>query len=392
MKKKIIFTGILSLIAVLVLVFGCAIEKPAVNEEETLVAFNIGQDMLSAKTIIPNQPMDITQYVVKWWKVGTDTTGVDPPSSQIKTVNLAENQTSAFVWIVLTPGEYIFKVEGNNKNGFQIGAGYPNPDNPLEPVVIYPATPKQIFITIKPLDGSGTLYAEVTWPGVDFGDLVPAVVATITPLGGNPTDAVDIPLSVDMVNEIATATETGLDDGYYRFYIKMIEFGTTNILWSTWDALRIIEADTSQAIYELTDALNALVAVQIDEDLNNPLKIVFEVNGIVYDGTDVDHTLPVPFTITQGESLEIIARPYDSELYDPANPNIGRVAVSSFEWYKRGTYTLTGNPESILSPSYSIVTVGSGDNPGYYWIDLLVTNESQTSLTSERIEYLVLSP
>jgi len=106
MKKQLLWTGILALIAALALVFGCAVQQPAVEEEETVVAFTIGQDMLSAKTIIPEQPMDITQYVLNWWKEGQDRSA--PISGQTRTVDLAEDQTSATVLLLLVPscGQY----------------------------------------------------------------------------------------------------------------------------------------------------------------------------------------------------------------------------------------------------------------------------------------------
>lgn len=399
MKKQIIFTVILSLIAVLVLVFGCAIEQPAVDEEETVVAFTIGQEMMGAKTILPGEVVDITTYKILWWteeqsETEPPTPPTEPIEGQYKTVK-ATTDTTTTVILLLFPGKYWFKVEGYNSTPFKVGEGYFNDDSEA----LYTVVPKKIQsipITVRPLTGDGKLNVTVKWPDVDFDGITPEVSATITPVTGDTPIEASFTLNPNFPDpdaRDATYQNEQIPAGYYRFFIQLVdpdpdpdvEGEEPEILWSTIEALRIIEDDTSSTTYELKEELNAIGLVEITEEMDNPLTIHFEI-GIGSDLTSYwPDELPVdPFETTQGTNLTIIARPYDKDG--------NRVAVESFEWYKYGTVPLTASSK-IDYPSYSTLNFGSGETIGYYWVNLLVTSrtsEDKIVLTSERIEVLVL--
>ena len=395
MKKQLLWTGILALIAALALVFGCAVQHPAVEEEETVVAFTIGQDMLSAKTIIPEQPMDITQYVLNWWKEGQDRSA--PISGQTRTVDLDEDQTSATVLLLLVPGPYYFQVIGNNTNGFSVGMGYDNEDSDV-PTTVVPKQYQEIPIVVRPIPGSGDLSITVEWPDVDFDGLVPEVSATITPVGESALPTASF--TVDPAARNAVYTKTGLEHGYYRFQIQMVDpsLPPTDMnyyLWSSIDALRIIANDTSSTTYTLERELDALVAVEITEEMDNPLLIQF----YVHDGTTGAYYYPdelpqvpldpldpdpnyVNFIVTQGPIMEFVAYPQT-----PTTPPIP-TPVDSFEWFLWGIVPLAVAEEDLLYSYSRIYLDTTGLDPGVYWVNLLVTKGD--ILTSERIEFAIV--
>jgi hypothetical protein len=381
MKRKFLLGGILAVIVSIAIIAGCAIEKPA-GDEEAIVEITINQDMFTAKTIVPPDiTMKIDRYVLKWWLTTAPGT--------VDSKNVTPVGPSTTVYLLLAPGEYKFEVEGWNDT--DTGADYPIGKGSSPPVTLVPKIQQPINITIEPVIGSGNYSITVNWTQVDydFGGTLYVDIwekdATNFDKVTNSTQwldqySIEQPFTDATDPKLVTLSKSDLQNGYYKCIITMTN-DTDTRLWSTIDALRIVSDYTSEETYTLKRQLDALVAVNITEDLQNPLKIDLWV--VDKDGTAGPHgngwwystdDLPEFFMITNtpNTNLDVWAYPVD------AATNLSPT-VDKFEWYLDVLNMLTPVEEVLISTgtnvheSYSRVTqAGNGLNVGSYSLSVLI--------------------
>jgi hypothetical protein len=167
----------------------------------------------------------------------------------------------------------------------------------------------------------------------------------------------------------------------------MIDESDSAVLYTTIDALRIVADYTSIETYILNRQLDALVAVEIDENMQNPLDIDFFINdgtgGVFYDSAD---TLPDYFMITQSTTIAVEAYPQD-------RATSLSTSVDKFEWFIDGyisadLYKVGENLTPDGTSSYSRVQIpGSGFGMGAYSLSVLVTKDG--TLSSRSIQLIV---
>jgi len=388
MKKSLLLSGILSLVVAIALLAGCAFEQPA-SDEEAIVEVTIVQDMFSTKTIEPVNSMDITEYLLKW-----DT--ISPPAANTKTVTPTGGTTT--VYLLLSPGEtYYFQIEGYNLDGDKIGAS--TIEGPIE---FGPGSKvaQQVSLTIEPIVGTGNLEVTVDWSTVDLGSYVLDAEVFLDIFDSSVTDFTTTPLHSFTADPDAGATaatvknETTddppvadpIDNGYYKCIIKMVDESDGALLWTAIDALRIVADDfISTETYNLVQGyLDALVAVKVDENMQDPLDIELRVvddtaNTYYY----ADDTLPV-FTISKenGSALVVEAWPIDRSTTQSTS-------VDSFEWYLDGTIDATAWKDSEdLAISFSRYRIPSGSfNIGSYSLSVLVKKDG--TLSSRTLQFVV---
>lgn len=371
MKKSLLLLGILSIALIAALITGCALEQATAPEDGAVVTFSIGKGDFTAKTILPEETMEIANYRVTAY-LTSDL--VNPVIDEI----IPYAGTTVTVVKLLSPGEYSFKVEAFNTTPFLIGEGFYN-DDPAATVVIVPTdTIVNIPITVRPVVGTGTFDLTVEWPSVDFGTVTPAVDVTITGESGQdpPVNIVDAPATIAGRN--ATYSNDTLENGYYRVLLVMRDSITDGILWSTIDALRIIDGDESPVKYTLEKEFDEVVAVDIDSELQNPFNIVMRVDGVDY----TSDTLPDYFFIASGENITIRAFPRDAV----TNASL---SADTYEWYLNGIQPLT-SVEDDVDPvdQWSQVSVGSGLSAGVWYVNMLV--KIGDVFVSETVRFIII--
>jgi hypothetical protein len=407
MKSKNFFYGILVLIGIVALVAGCAVKQPAEQDELAIVQVTIGDGMLTAKTIEPdNYPMVIQKYVLKWWlKSDGDTEPSDPDLVSSKIVNPAAYAADTETFLLLVAATYKFKVDGHN-------ADPPSAANRIGESEIIEATfkPSKIAqplgpLTVKPIGGSGDYQITVQWPDVTaaFAGRVdidiydksetfrdpqnPAVKLTDYSTSLTFTDT-DKSVVLPNVNELPT--------GYYKCVISMYDDASTpQRLWSTIDALRIIDGQISTEIYTLKQQLYSLVTANIVNDMQNPLEMdlfVQDKNGYAVYYWDTGPALLEYFEIDYLNNIIAIAYPED-----PLTK--ASVSVTKFEWFLDGSIPIDPledanqiyeNTDIANGTTYSEVLVGNYNerlNPGSYQLTVLVTKGE--SLSSKSIQFII---
>jgi hypothetical protein len=368
MKKSLLLMGILSIALIAALITGCAMEQATAPEDGAVVTFSIGKGDFTAKTILPEEDMEIANYLVTAYLTSD-------PGNLVINETIPYAGTTVTVVKLLSPGEYSFKVEAFNTTPFLIGEGFYN-DDPAATVVIEPTDKVvNIPITVRPAGGEGTFDLTITWPNVDFGTVTPEVFVTITAESGQDpaNNVVDATVTVNEENKDATYINNTLDNGYYRVAIMMK--GNGEILWSTIDALRIIKDDESRVGYVLEQEFDEIVAVDIDPELENPFIVVLRIDGVEYisdeENTNGYTLLPDYFFRNKDQTLTVIALPRDV--------TNAALSADSYEWYLNGIQSLTSqeDPDDPIN-QYSQVTVGGTNSgasttlTGTWWINVLV--------------------
>lgn len=395
MKRKMIYGGIIALIAAIALVAGCATNQPA-TDEEAVIEVTIQQAMVGAKTIEPDIVMDITRYVVSWWPAG------NVAATQNKTVTPAPNGTPTKFYLFLTTGMYNFKIDGFNAPdpSFPIGSGS------YGPVSVKPKVTTPVDIIVTPVSGSGDVAIRVIWEAYTPNDINAYVTATLY----GPNDAnLSTPLTTftaDPGLEDKVANVTGsYTNGYYKCVIQMKYDSNNAVIWSTIDALRIVAGYTSTETYILNAQLKGVVSGGITEDLQNPLNITLEVaastgSGVYY-ASDV---LPEFFAVNEGTNLQVWAYP---RIPDGTQGGL-TTEVASFEWYIDGIIkvdpykdlnekiweALKPGDDPLYAYSYSRFVNGAGLPLAPYSLTVIVKKISSTgatTLSSRSFQFIVVT-
>jgi hypothetical protein len=384
MKRKFLLGGILAVIVSIALIAGCAIEKPA-GDEEAIVEITINQDMFTAKTIDPGFKLEIAEYEVMWWFTdGTENSERVEPSTDGK----------ATVYLLLKPGQYHFKVIG-----YKAVDETENPIGESDEIVqtIDPRDKVTIPIPVHPIrSGSERFSITVDWSQAVVANIDPTIyVYVYNDLDEDPTEP---PLEepdfyftkADTNDTSATGTSDELTPGYYKCFIRMEEGGTSgedesgSLIWSTVEALRIVEYYPSSKTYTLIRHLESWVTLNIDDNLQNPLILTYRVNGEEYGAT-----LPAdPFSIDYLKNITIRVK-----AINPEDMTFITFTELDREWYLNGyegTVNLSGSAYHDPSNYYTQLSVGNGLSPGFYSVDVLIKKDGTVS--SGTVNFIIENP
>jgi hypothetical protein len=347
MKKWLYVKSILVPIAVVTLLVGCAINQDN-NSEEGVLVLGISDSALRARTVVPDVTMEIDTYDV--WFYGP--TNLGPPADpDFKVIDIPFGESRG---VPLKPGLWFVEVKAINADDIEIASGETVP-----PIQITRGSIINRTIVVSPPEGPGSLFLYVSWPMDLLGDS-PTVEANIV----DAADPLDLPpvgnRSILMNSfslpgadpEFQSSTKT-LNDGYYLMQVGLKDtLGTT--VWQTYEAIRILSGYQTDAIYDLVNSINqglVDIGIGIDPDLQNPLLIGFEKDGVPLDDPEGDEIFET--TLTQGDSAVITA--------------IVTPTPDTYSWYWRGGLVTNGD---------SFTIDGSVEDPGVYWLDLIVQKDA----------------
>ena len=319
-KKALILTGIL----IIALSFaGCGSGNSPGDTPDDFkgsLVLNISPNLDQHRTIAPDLEMSVASYVI---------TGTGPNSDNFS-VSIT---TGSATLNSLTPGAWAISVNALNSSGTVIASGDTT-------VTIETDQTSNASITVRPIDGNGTLTLSLSWPLDAVTD--PSITATLTPQDGTATD-----ITFSMADNTASYSNSSLPDGYYTLIVNILDGSDT--VWTMVEAVRIITEQTTSGSYNLT-ADDFIVAqgtldLQIDQDLQNPLIIFFSGNySILALGTEM--------------TVEALA----------SN------SVDGYQWYLNGAAI----PDAIQSS----LTIGNGLTAGKYSLSVIAVCGSTLSSKS----------
>jgi len=221
MKKKI-----LTVIPVCFLLLGCDLWQPSPGKEYGSLILTLSSSETAAKDILPPLDMDIAYYDVSGDGPGTAVfshSGLTGPT-------VIEDSLIAGAWMIT--------VDALNDDDYLIGTG-------SKGVSISAGETTEAEISVAPLEGTGSLDIEVSWPsGTITG---PDLSGTLAAIGGTPQD---IPFTLG--TDSAAYSYPSLDVGYYLLSLEL-EDGDGAHRWGAAEWVRILKDQTTQATFTLTE-------------------------------------------------------------------------------------------------------------------------------------------
>jgi hypothetical protein len=303
---------------------GLGIKDPA-NKPGTLV---VQINASVAQSLLPDIDMLPASYIVA---------GTGPGGATFQTSPTA---TSPVIITNLKYGDWTVTVDALNKDGDIIG-------RTQQPAIaaVHAGQNTIVNVTVKPLEGYGTLSLTVTWNtsiienGNINAQLVPTAGSTITLNFGSTTPG------------IATYSSSTIPTGYYTLVLQLQE-GITPVMGAV-ETVRIAKDATTSGTFDFqqVDPVGGQITVNITPEMNNPIAITLA--GSVNE-------------ITEGSTMTVTASvPADT----------GNVV---YTWYLNGASKATG-------PSY---TVGSSLPAGYYRLDVtaIAANGSRAGSASHSFQ------
>lgn len=284
-----------------------------------------GGDFL-AKTLVPAIKMDVID-----WKI----TGAGPGGRTYGPTVFSIN-ASPITIVDLYKGTWDFTVEGRNLDAQIIGKG-------TKSVSIYSSQTTSASITVVPLAGNGTLNLSATWPASSLGD--GTFVATLTGKDGTPHV---LEGTINYTN--GTASYSGQwAAGYYDLVVQL--FDGEDLVWGTYEAVRIVEAQTTSGSIELTVdelnlAKNGTLSLTITNDMQNPFQVALS-------GLNP--------SLTAGSSMTVTA-------------NVDPSGTYAYSWYLNGAM--------IANENQSTITLGSSLLLGNYNLAVRVSDSKVISSAS----------
>ena len=244
MKKSILFT----VLALLVMVSCTNVLNHNGKQEEAanggVLSIKVKDNV--SRTILPDISMDIA-----WYKA----VGIGPGGGTFN-----ETFTGSGKQIEnLAPGPWSVIVDAFNEDDILIGRGSGS-------VTILPNEPSSINITVRPLDGHGTLNLSLYWNSADV--TVPQVQSTLTPYSGSVRN-----LAFTVGDGSAQFSASNVDAGYHTLILKLLDNG--GLAMGAVEVVRIVADQVTNGTFTFDDINKArgTLYVEITPEMADPLEI-----------------------------------------------------------------------------------------------------------------------
>lgn len=281
-----------------------------------------------SRTIGPDISMDAYSFQIR----GTGPAGASFVLDTLNQDVLIEN---------LTPGDWSLDIDALNNGGLVIGFGSGS-------VTVFGGDTSAASIPVYPLEGTGNLSLSMIWETTDVAN--PQISATLLPSSGG-----SIPLTFSESSPGTAAAASTLEAGYYTLLLQLLD--TDTVVMGTAETVRIAADQTTTGAFDFSDvnSLDGSIDLGIDVDMKTPIDIVLA-------GTLITMTAGSTFNATASSPAETETITYD--------------------WY------LNGSPLG----SGSIMTVGTGLNPGIYRLDVIALNSDFSRSGSINHTFTVTEP
>jgi hypothetical protein len=231
-------------------------------------------------------------------------------------------------------GAWIIKIYGKDDSGEKILSG-------IATAVIAEGATTSVAITLVPMDGTGTLAINLSWP---LGSVAaPSIVSTLTPIGGTGES-----LSFTMADNSASYGSSSLASGYYTLSIKLMDGDTA--VWGGIEEVRILANKT-------TSMTKALAKAEMNCVITGSLGMT----------VTIDYQDPVDISLSGG----LASLPLGQSMTVTATCSI---TPTAYAWYLNGTL--------IDGQASSSIAIGSGLDMGNYRLDAIAYAEDRTGSAS----------
>jgi hypothetical protein len=207
----------------IVTVDGGAQDGPSIEEYGTLLLI-LSSGEMPTKTIAPPLDMNIAYY---------DVYGDGPDSATFSRLQIPG---PTLMQSSLVAGEWTIIVDAFNVDDELIGDG-------SVVVTISAGQITQAEVPVVPLEGTGSLAINISWP--EGMVTSPVVTGTLTADGEAPQN-----ISFTLEENSASFTAVALDVGYYVLMVEL--YDGENVIWGQLEAVRILKDKLSEAAYDIT--------------------------------------------------------------------------------------------------------------------------------------------
>lgn len=237
--KKLVFV----LVFLIFILSGCSgsVRIPETQAQYGRLSLAISTADAAGQTLIPDWDMTVEVY---------DLYGIGPANATFEKKGL-KDATKVEIG-QLQAGQWTFIAKAKNKKGDEIAAGDAQ-------VTVEANKTAKAQITVSPLEGSGTLQVNLSWPKEKLEE--PVVVATLGPIGQTP-ESIDFTLGED--GHSASYENMDLAAGYYLLTIELQEDG--EIVGNETEAVRIIKDQTTAGDYKMEICLEDIVLQELGDD------------------------------------------------------------------------------------------------------------------------------
>jgi hypothetical protein len=260
MKQRMskILLAIVVLTAMLLSGTGCDL---SLGQEETgNLAINIGS---SSRNLVwePELDMDVASYTIS----GTGPTAED-------SFEVTGYTEELFTRDDLAVGEWTITVDGYNTNGEKIATAEAT-------ATIIRNTTTPLTMVLKPLEGTGTLSASMSWTDSQGLLVDPVATVVIRDEEGNNIDTISTPVSLTVDGLTASGNMINLPTGWYEVTVSLSDGSTT--AWQGVFVLRIVDGQTTTGTVVISEDQLQVgsgvgnVAITIEEDMDDPLAVGF---------------------------------------------------------------------------------------------------------------------
>ncbi|MBN1412774.1 MAG: VCBS repeat-containing protein [Spirochaetales bacterium] len=305
-----------ALCLLVLLAAGCQLEKP--EEQSGMLKINLLLHQVENRTIVPDVDMRVSSYEIF---------GYGPNDRCFELDNVVQ---SPVLVNKLAAGDWLIHVHGINPDGKVIAAGEIT-------VTVIANTEVGSTVVLRPLEGTGLLELDLSWP--DNALYNAEVRGVLTPVEGTPLEfTIPVPNGTNQAHY-----ETELESGYYMLQIKV--YGDGEYRWGLVETVRILACEVTSGLLHLTINPEGELDLGIVVELDNPVAITL--SGAVED-------------LCLGEEMSIEA--------------ITSEPVDAYQWYLDG--------EALEGETSNTLSIGSGLLTDTYRLDLVVKKGNVLSSTS----------
>jgi len=254
MKKNILFT----VLALMIMVSCNNVLNHNGKQEENNAAngsvLSIKVNDNVSRTILPDFSMDIVRYLAM---------GNGPDGSTFNEVFYGSEKLIENLFV----GPWAVNVYAFNDDDILIGWGSGS-------VTVLPNEPSSINITVRPLDGNGTLNLSLYWNSTDV--MIPSIQSTLTPYSGSIRN-----LAFTVGDGGAQFSASDVEAGYHTLVLKLLDNGS--LAMGAVEVVRIAADQVTNGTFTF-DQINMVrgtINVDITPEMAEPLDIT------IYGGTGI---------------------------------------------------------------------------------------------------------
>jgi hypothetical protein len=183
----------------------------------------------------------------------------------------------------LNYGSWLVTVEALNAAGTVIGRGE-------QTVAVLTGQNASVSVSVKPLDGYGTLNVTVIWDQASVG--IPRINAQLVPVAGS---TVDLGFDYSTTPGTGTYSSSTIPTGYYSLVLQLLD--NEVLVMGAVETVRVVKDQTTSGSYDFqqVNSIGGQIIVNIAPAMSNPISVTLSgQNTQVAQGSSMTVTASVP--------------------------------------------------------------------------------------------------